>query len=126
MRIKIVPNTKPAPISKLADAELHFDASDGLLAGLRLQGFAIWRTRTGSGYNVTYPARSYSVNGERRTFSLLRPSTRTPRRRTTFATPSSPPTTRSRPAPPSARPARAGTTRHLQGADARHLLQPVV
>ena len=27
----------------------------------------------GGGYNVTFPARQYSVNGERRTFALLRP-----------------------------------------------------
>ena len=36
-------------------------------------GFAIWERRTGSGRNVTFPARQYSVNGERRSFALLRP-----------------------------------------------------
>ncbi len=58
---------------KLADVELHFEASDGLLAGLRLIGFSVWERR-GGGLNVTFPARSYAVNGERRSFALLRPS----------------------------------------------------
>src|SRR4029077_5412022 len=57
--------------SKLADAELHFTA--GPLAGLKLIGFAIWERRGGSGRNVTFPARQYSLNGERRSFALLRP-----------------------------------------------------
>ena len=42
------------------------------LAGLKLIGFGIWERRTG-GRNVTFPARQYSVNGERRSFALLRP-----------------------------------------------------
>ena len=33
----------------------------------------IWERRTGAGRNVTFPARQYSVNGERRSFALLRP-----------------------------------------------------
>src|SRR4030067_655011 len=36
-----------------------------------------WGARGGSGRNVTFPARSYSVNGERRTFALLRPISNT-------------------------------------------------
>ena len=36
-------------------------------------GLAIWERRGGSGRNVTFPARSYAVNGERRSFALLRP-----------------------------------------------------
>src|SRR5436309_9943000 len=71
MTIKIIANDKGNPPGKLADAELHF--SDGPLAGLKLIGFSIWERRGGSGRNVTFPARSYSVNGERRTFALLRP-----------------------------------------------------
>jgi hypothetical protein len=71
MVIKIVPNDKGSPAGKLADAELHFDA--GELAGLKLLGFAVWERRTGSGRNVTFPSRAYSVNGERRSFALLRP-----------------------------------------------------
>ena len=71
MTIKIVPNDKGNPPGKLADAELHF--TTGPLEGLKLIGFAIWERRTGSGRNVTFPARQYSVNGERRSFALLRP-----------------------------------------------------
>lgn len=71
MEIKIVANENGNPPGKLADAELHF--SDGPLAGLKLTGFAIWERRTGGGRNVTFPARSYTVNGERRSFTLLRP-----------------------------------------------------
>lgn len=66
-------NDKGSPIGKLADAELHF--SEGPLAGLKLIGFAVWERRGGSGYNVTFPSRQYSVNGERRSFALLRPVT---------------------------------------------------
>ena len=71
MDVKITPNDKNNPPGKLADAELHF--TEGVLAGLKLIGFAVWERRTGSGRNVTFPARQYSVNGERRSFSLLRP-----------------------------------------------------
>lgn len=69
--VKITANDKGNPPGKLADAELHF--ADGPLAGLKLIGFAIWERRSGGGRNVTFPARAYSVNGERRSFALLRP-----------------------------------------------------
>src|SRR5437660_12447530 len=69
--IKITPNDKGNPPGKLADAELHF--SEGPMEGLKLIGFSIWERRGGNGRNVTFPARQYSVNGERRTFALLRP-----------------------------------------------------
>jgi hypothetical protein len=71
MTVKINPNENGNPPGKLADAELHFE--DGPLAGLKLIGFAIWERKTGNGRNVTFPARQYSVNGERRSFALLRP-----------------------------------------------------
>ena len=71
MVVKIVPNNKQNPPGKLADAELHF--TDGELEGLKLIGFSIWERRTGNGRNVTFPARQYAVNGERRSFALLRP-----------------------------------------------------
>ena len=46
----------------------------GPLDGLKLIGFSIWERRGGGGgRNVTFPARQYSVNGERRSFALLRP-----------------------------------------------------
>ena len=71
MTVKITPNDKGNPPGKLADAELHF--TDGPLEGLKLIGFSIWERRGGTGRNVTFPARQYTVNGERRSFALLRP-----------------------------------------------------
>jgi len=71
MTVKINPNDTGGPVGKLADAELHF--TGGPLEGLKLIGFGIWERRGGSGRNVTFPARQYSMNGERRTFTLLRP-----------------------------------------------------
>jgi hypothetical protein len=71
MTVTFAPNDRGNPPGKLADAELHF--TDGPLAGLKLVGFGLWERRNGSGLNVTFPARQYSVNGERRSFGLLRP-----------------------------------------------------
>ena len=71
MVVKITPNDKGNPAGKLAEAELHFN--EGALEGLKLIGFAIWERRGGGGRNVTFPARSYVVNGDRRSFALLRP-----------------------------------------------------
>ncbi|HKW02094.1 MAG TPA: hypothetical protein VJN96_19890 [Vicinamibacterales bacterium] len=70
MTVKFFPNDKGNPPGKLADAELHF--SGGPLDGLKLIGFAVWERKSG-GRTVTFPARQYSVNGERRSFALLRP-----------------------------------------------------
>jgi hypothetical protein len=69
--VKISPNDRGNPPGKLVDAELHL--ADVPLAGLEMIGFAIWERRGGGGRNVTFPARQYSVNGERRSFALLRP-----------------------------------------------------
>ena len=100
--VKIIPNDRNNPPGKLADAELHFDGIRDLrdwlsgymntcqnpnafgplmttlwhlqaLDGLKLIGFGIWERRAAGGRNVTFPARQYSVNGERRSFALLRP-----------------------------------------------------
>ena len=70
--VTILSNATNNPSGKLADAELHF--ADGPLTGLKLIGFAVWERRAGGGRNVTFPARQYSVNGERRSFALLRPA----------------------------------------------------
>jgi hypothetical protein len=59
-----------APAGKLADVELHF--AGGELDGLRLIGFAVWARRDGGGKNVTFPARQFTVRGERRSYTLLR------------------------------------------------------
>lgn len=69
-KIQIAPNESGTPPGKVADVELHF--TDGPLAGLKLIGFGLWESRIGS-RNVTWPARQYSVNGERRSYALLRP-----------------------------------------------------
>lgn len=71
LTVKVVPNDRGNPPGKLADVELHFIA--GPLAGLKLIGFGIWERRSTGGRNVTFPARQYSINGERRSFALLRP-----------------------------------------------------
>ena len=71
MTIRILANDKGSPAGKLAEAEIHF--TEGPFQGLKLIGFTIWERKTGNGRNVTFPARSYSVNGERRSFALLRP-----------------------------------------------------
>ena len=75
MTVRFTPNDKGNPPGKLADAELHF--TDGPLTGLKLVGFSIWERRSGAGRTVTFPARQYAVNGERRSFALLRPVTDT-------------------------------------------------
>ena len=62
-------NGQAAP-GKLADAEIHFNGGD--LDGLKLVGFAVWKNRDGQGEGVTFPSRQFVVQGERRSFSLLR------------------------------------------------------
>jgi hypothetical protein len=60
------------PPGKVADVELHF--TEGPLEGLKLIGFGVWTKRgEQGGHNVTFPARQYNINGERRSFALLRP-----------------------------------------------------
>jgi hypothetical protein len=68
--VKILPNDRQTRIDKLADAELHFHGAP--LDGLKLIGFGIWRRRDGVGFNVTFPARQFTVHGDRRNFALLR------------------------------------------------------
>ena len=69
MIVTIVPHEGSGPQGKLADAELVF--TEGPLEGLKLIGFTVWEGRQ-SKPNITFPARQYSVNRERRSFSLLR------------------------------------------------------
>ena len=59
-----------AASGKLADAEIHFNG--GELDGLKLVGFAVWRSRDGRGEDVTFPSRQFTSNGERRSFAMLR------------------------------------------------------
>ena len=76
MRVHIIAHQGNNPPGKLADAELHFTDGAceewGPLTGLKLIGFGVWERRDGK-RNVTFPARQYSVNGERRSYALLRP-----------------------------------------------------
>jgi len=60
-----------APKGKLADADLVFNNQTDL-DGLILTGFSVWDARQPGQRNVTFPARSYTVNGDRRSFALLR------------------------------------------------------
>ena len=76
MVIKIVPNDKGNPPGKLAEAELHF--TDGELAGLKLHGLRRLGAPQRPGRNVTFPARNYVVNGERRSFALAAAAGRPP------------------------------------------------
>jgi hypothetical protein len=71
LSVRIIPNLAGSPASKLAEAEVIFADDGSLLSGLKLVGFAIWEAREGP--NVTYPARPFVVNGERRSYALLRP-----------------------------------------------------
>ena len=70
--INVLPADHGAPAGKLADVELHFIA--GVLEGLKLLGFTVWEGRGDNGPSVSLPSRHYEVNGERRSFTLLRPS----------------------------------------------------
>ena len=70
--VKVLPADGGAPAGKLADVELHFTA--GALEGLKLLGFTIWEGRSGKNPSVSLPSRQYVVNGERRHFTLLRPT----------------------------------------------------
>src|SRR5262249_38061781 len=69
---KILPNQRGVPQAKLADAEIVFEnEEEGVLCGLKLVGFAVWEGREGP--HVTFPARPFVANGERRSYPLLRP-----------------------------------------------------
>src|SRR5678810_1084713 len=73
MVVKIISSSDKNPLpGKLAEAELHF--TEGVLDGLKLVGFTVWERRSGTGRNVTFPSRSYTVGGERRSWALLRPT----------------------------------------------------
>ena len=39
---------------------------------MKLMGFAVWERKQRPGRNVTFPARNYSVNGDRRSYALFR------------------------------------------------------
>jgi hypothetical protein len=72
MRVHYVLNHEGAPASKLADVEIHFE--EGLLAGLKLVGASVWRSKKGEAPTVLVPSRSYATASGVRYYELLRPS----------------------------------------------------
>jgi len=72
MRVHYLLNQGGSPEGKLADVEIHFE--EGLLAGLKLVGCSVWRSRKGDALAVMVPARSYQTMGGVRYYDLLRPS----------------------------------------------------
>jgi hypothetical protein len=72
MRVHYVLNHGGTPASKLADVEIHFD--EGLLAGLKLVGASVWRSKKGEAPTVLVPSRSYATASGVRYYELLRPS----------------------------------------------------
>jgi len=72
MRVHYVLNHGGTPASKLADVEIHFE--EGLLAGLKLVGCSVWRSKKGDAPTVLVPSRSYATAGGVRYYELLRGS----------------------------------------------------
>jgi len=63
------------PKKLLADVEVHFEAHDGPLAGLKLIGVGVWCARKDDkGVTVLVPSRSYATPKGQRFFELLRDS----------------------------------------------------
>ena len=70
MRVHYVLNHGGTPQSQLADVEIHFE--EGLLAGLKLVGCSVWRSKKGEAPTVLLPSRSYATAGGVRYYELLR------------------------------------------------------
>ena len=70
MRIEFI-DRENGPKNLICEAEVLFESEDGLLAGLKLVGFSLWRTEKGEP-SVTVPCRSWGEPGERKFFDLLR------------------------------------------------------
>ena len=58
-----------SPERLACEAELVFGA--GLLAGMKLVGFSLWKSPEGEIY-VTFPSRAFGAGSERRFFDFLR------------------------------------------------------
>lgn len=70
MRIEFI-DRENGPRNLIGEAEIFFEAEDGLLAGLKLIGFNLWRNEKGEA-TVTMPARSWGEGAEKKFFDLLR------------------------------------------------------
>jgi hypothetical protein len=76
MRVHYIMNHEGSPASKLADVEIHFE--EGLLAGTKLVGMSVWRSKKGEAPTVLVPSRSYATASGVRYYELLRPSIENP------------------------------------------------
>jgi hypothetical protein len=70
MRIEFI-DRENGPKNLIAEAEILFESEDGLLAGLKLVGFTLWRTEKGE-TSITVPSRTWGEPGDRRFFDFLR------------------------------------------------------
>jgi hypothetical protein len=68
MRVQFV-ERENGPEKLVCEAEILFD--DGLLAGMKLVGFSLWRSPDGEVY-VTFPSRAFGAGSDRRFFDYLR------------------------------------------------------
>jgi hypothetical protein len=59
------------PDRLVCDAELVFGPDAGALAGMKLVGFALWRSPEGEVY-VTFPSRAFGAGNDRKYFDFLR------------------------------------------------------
>jgi len=59
------------PERLVCEAEVIFEAESGVLAGMKLVGFSLWRSPEGEVY-VTFPSRAFGAGNERRFFDYLR------------------------------------------------------
>ncbi|MCI0581823.1 MAG: hypothetical protein L0227_02840 [Chloroflexi bacterium] len=59
------------PERLLTEAEIVFGEDTGLMAGLKLVGFSLWKSPDGEIY-VTFPSRAFGAGSERRFFDYLR------------------------------------------------------
>jgi hypothetical protein len=70
MRVVFV-ERESAPERLVCEAEIVFEAEAGVLAGMKLVGFSLWRSPEGEVY-VTFPSRAFGNGSERRFFDYLR------------------------------------------------------
>lgn len=72
MRVQFV-QRESGPERLVCDAELIFE--EGPVAGMKLIGFALWRSPEGEVY-VTFPSRAFGTGHDRKYFDYLRPADR--------------------------------------------------
>jgi hypothetical protein len=70
MRVEFV-DKQNGPERLVCDAEIVFESADGVLSGMKLVGFALWRSAEGEVY-VTFPSRAFGSMTERKFFDYLR------------------------------------------------------